>query len=240
VLLTGGSEQSRDLPVPAATSTASTSPWSSCPSKTRSTRATSSKARLRADGKHVIVIGGGDTGVRLRRHQQPARRRQCHAVRGDAPAARARKTRPMTWPYWPLKLRTSSSHEEGCERDVCHLDQGIHRRKGQSHWPQDRASRVEGRQDGRSAPAPKKTTRPTWCCWPWASSTRWLPCLKPLVSTRDARGNAKASAPNCRGGYSHQCAQGLCRPVTCAAGRAWWCGRIREGRQAARAVDEFF
>ena len=47
---------------PAATWTASTSRWSSCRSRTRSTPATRSRARSRADGKHVIVIGGGDTG----------------------------------------------------------------------------------------------------------------------------------------------------------------------------------
>ena len=73
----------------AASSTASTSRWNSCRSRTRSTPATRSRTRCCANGKHVVVIGGGDTGSRLRRHREPPRREERHAVRAAAAAARA-------------------------------------------------------------------------------------------------------------------------------------------------------
>jgi glutamate synthase (NADPH/NADH) small chain len=76
--------------------------------------ATSSRARS-ADGKHVIVIGGGDTGsdcVGTSNRHGAASVTQFEVM----PSRRSRRT-ALTWPYWPIKLRTSSSHEEGCERE---------------------------------------------------------------------------------------------------------------------------
>ena len=55
--------------------------------------------------------------LRLRRHLQPAWRRVDHPVRTAAATAGETENKPLVWPYWPTKLRTSSSHEEGCERD---------------------------------------------------------------------------------------------------------------------------
>jgi glutamate synthase (NADPH/NADH) small chain len=63
------------------------------------------------------VIGGGDTGSDCVGTSQPPRRRQSVTQFEVMPQPPAVENRPMTWPYWPLKLRTSSSHEEGCERD---------------------------------------------------------------------------------------------------------------------------
>ena len=71
---------------------------------------------LSAKGKHVVVIGGGDTGsdcIGTSNRHGAASVTQLEIM----PQPPARENKLMTWPDWPLKLRTSSSHEEGCERD---------------------------------------------------------------------------------------------------------------------------
>ena len=58
-----------------------------------------------------------------------------------------KEDKPMVvWPYWPIKLRTSSSHDEGCEREFAIATKGIHRREGQAHRRQDRPPQMGGRQ----------------------------------------------------------------------------------------------
>ena len=74
------------------------------------------RGTLTATGKHVIVIGGGDTGsdcVGTSNRQGAASVTQLEIM----PKPPAREDKALSWPNWPLKLRTSSSQEEGCERD---------------------------------------------------------------------------------------------------------------------------
>jgi glutamate synthase (NADPH/NADH) small chain len=74
------------------------------------------RGTLTATGKHVVVIGGGDTGsdcVGTSNRQGAASVTQLEIM----PKPPEKEAKAMTWPNWPLKLRTSSSHEEGCERD---------------------------------------------------------------------------------------------------------------------------
>jgi glutamate synthase (NADPH/NADH) small chain len=74
------------------------------------------RGTLSAKGKHVIVIGGGDTGsdcVGTSNRQGAASVTQIEIM----PKPPVMEDKAMVWPDWPLKLRTSSSHEEGCERD---------------------------------------------------------------------------------------------------------------------------
>ena len=69
-----------------------------------------------ATGKHVVVIGGGDTGsdcVGTSNRHGAASVTQFELL----PQPPEQEDKPLVWPYWPIKLRTSSSHEEGCERD---------------------------------------------------------------------------------------------------------------------------
>lgn len=71
---------------------------------------------ITARGKHVVVIGGGDTGsdcIGTANRQGAASITQLEIM----PEPPARENKALTWPFWPLKLRTSSSQEEGCERD---------------------------------------------------------------------------------------------------------------------------
>src|SRR4029077_9533072 len=74
------------------------------------------KGTLTAKGKHVIVIGGGDTGsdcVGTSNRQGAASVTQLEIM----PQPPERENKALTWPDWPIKLRTSSSQEEGCDRD---------------------------------------------------------------------------------------------------------------------------
>ena len=71
---------------------------------------------LSAKGKHVVVIGGGDTGsdcIGTSNRHGAASVTQFEIM----PQPPAKENKPLVWPDWPLKLRTSSSHQEGCERD---------------------------------------------------------------------------------------------------------------------------
>ena len=71
---------------------------------------------ISATGKHVVVIGGGDTGsdcIGTSNRHGAVSVTQLEIM----PQPPTRENKQLTWPDWPLKLRTSSSHEEGCERD---------------------------------------------------------------------------------------------------------------------------
>ena len=82
------------------------------------------RGSLTATGKHVIVIGGGDTGsdcVGTSNRQGALSVTQLEIM----PKPPEKEDKALTWPNWPLKLRTSSSHEEGCERDFAVLTKRV-------------------------------------------------------------------------------------------------------------------
>src|SRR5919112_1796815 len=116
VLLTGGAEQSRDLPVPGRDLDGVHFAMEFLPQQNKVNAGDKVKGQLRADGKHVIVIGGGDTGsdcVGTSNRHGAASVTQFELT----PQPPEHENKPLTWPYWPYKLRTSSSHEEGCDRE---------------------------------------------------------------------------------------------------------------------------
>ena len=118
VALTGGlREAARPAGAGARARRASTSRWSSCRSRTRRSRATSVASQILATGKHVVRDRRRRHRQRLHRHLDPPGRRVGDELRADAACRPTQENKPLTWPYWPLKLRTSSSHEEGAERD---------------------------------------------------------------------------------------------------------------------------
>ena len=115
VILTGGSEQSRDLPVPGRDLDGVHFAMEFLPQQNKVNAGDKVKAQTLATGKHVIVIGGGDTGsdcVGTSNRHGAASVTQFELL----PQPPAHENGPLTWPYWPTKLRTSSSHEEGCAR----------------------------------------------------------------------------------------------------------------------------
>ncbi len=116
VLLTGGAEQPRDLPVPGRELKGVHFAMEFLPMQNKVNAGDSFPNQIRADGKHVIVIGGGDTGSDC---VGTSNRHGAKSVTQFElmPMPPEQEDRSLTWPYWPYKLRTSSSHQEGCDRE---------------------------------------------------------------------------------------------------------------------------
>jgi glutamate synthase (NADPH) small chain len=118
VVLTGGAEKARDLPVPGRELKGIHFAMDFLPQQNR--RVSGEKADdgepILATGKHVVVIGGGDTGSDCigTSFRQGAASVTNFEIMPEPPL---HENKALTWPNWPLKLRTSSSHEEGAERD---------------------------------------------------------------------------------------------------------------------------
>ena len=118
VLLTGGAQVPRDLPVPGRglKGVHFAMDFLSQNNKRVAGDSIPAQAEITAKGKHVIVIGGGDTGsdcIGTSIRQGAASVQQLEIM----PRPPEQENKPLVWPYWPLKFRTSSSQEEGVERD---------------------------------------------------------------------------------------------------------------------------
>ena len=124
VVLTGGAEKARDLQVPGRELKGIHFAMDFLPQQNR--RVSGEKADggepILATGKHVVVIGGGDTGSDCigTSIRQGALSVTNFEIMPQPPVL---ENKPMTWPDWPLKLRTSSSHEEGAKRHFAVMTQ---------------------------------------------------------------------------------------------------------------------
>ena len=243
VVLTGGAEQSRDLPVPGRDLDGIHFAMEFLPQQNQVNAGATVKNQLSAAGKHVVVIGGGDTGsdcVGTSNRHGAASVTQFELL----PMPPEHENKPLVWPYWPIKLRTSSSHEEGCEREFAIATKEFI--GGDGKGSEKDTGRVKS----------LKSVRVEWQGGKMievAGSEQVIPAdlvllamgfVSPVASVldgfgvaRDARGNAKAGT-EAVGGY----ATGV--PKVFAAGdmrrgQSLVVWAIREGRQAARAVDEF-
>ncbi|MBU6437274.1 MAG: glutamate synthase subunit beta, partial [Betaproteobacteria bacterium] len=116
VLLAGGAEQSRDLPVPGRELDGIHFAMEFLPLQNKVNAGDKLKGQISAAGKHVVVIGGGDTGSDC---VGTSNRHGAKSVTQFEllPQPPEHENKPLVWPYWPIKLRTSSSHEEGCDRE---------------------------------------------------------------------------------------------------------------------------
>jgi len=235
VLLTGGAEQSRDLPVPGRDLQGVYFAMEFLPQQNKVNAGDKLKDQLRADGKHVIVIGGGDTGsdcVGTSNRHGAASVTQFEVM----PQPPVEENRPMTWPYWPIKLRTSSSHEEGCDREFAISTKEFIGEKGRLTGL--KTVRVEWK-DGKQVEVAgsEQTLKADLVLLAMGFVSPVASVLDAFGVSRDNRGNAKASAEFAGGYLTNQ-------PKVFAAGdmrrgQSLVVWAIREGRQAARAVDEF-
>ena len=234
VLLAAGAERSRDLPAPGRELQGVHYAMEFLPQQNKVNAGGKVKAQIRAEGKDVIVIGGGDTGsdcVGTSNRQGARSVTQFELM----PMPPDHENKPLVWPYWPTKLRTSSSHEEGCEREFAIATKEFVGEGGKVVAL--KAVRVEW-QDGKMVEV--------------ADTEQTLPAdlvllamgfVSPLASLleafgveRDARGNAKASV-DAAGGYVTSVAK-VFAAGDVRRGQSLVVWAIREGRQAARAVDE--
>ena len=253
VVLTGGAEQSRDLAVPGRELDGIHFAMEFLPLQNKVNAGDKLKGQglvqIRADGKHVIVIGGGDTGsdcVGTSNRHGAASVTQFEVM----PQPPVEENRPMTWPYWPIKLRTSSSHEEGCEREFAISTKEFVGTSAQGKDSKDskgsKGSKVTGLKtvqvewkDGKlvEVPGTEKTLKADLVLLAMGFVSPVASVLEAFGVDKDARGNAKAST-DFTGGYATNV------PKVFAAGdirrgQSLVVWAIREGRQAARAVDEF-
>ena len=116
IVLSGGAEWPRDLPVPGRDLAGIHFAMDFLPQQNKVVAGDKVPGQILATGKHVVVIGGGDTG------SDCVGTSNRHGARSVTqfellPQPPDQEDKPLVWPYWPIKLRTSSSHEEGCERD---------------------------------------------------------------------------------------------------------------------------
>jgi glutamate synthase (NADPH/NADH) small chain len=235
VLLTGGAEQSRDLPVPGRELDGIHFAMEFLPQQNKLNAGDKLTSQLRADGKHVIVIGGGDTGsdcVGTSNRHGAANVTQFELL----PQPPEEENRPLTWPYWPIKLRTSSSHEEGCQREFAIATKEFIGDNGKLTGL--KTVRVEWK-DGKMAEVPgsEQLLKADLVLLAMGFVSPVTAVLEAFGVERDGRGNAKATT-EFTGGYKTS-ADKVFAAGDMRRGQSLIVWAIREGRQAARAVDEF-
>ncbi len=240
VLLTGGSEQSRDLPAPGRDLAGIHFAMEFLPQQNKVNGGDKVKDQLRAEGKHVVVIGGGDTGSDCvgtsTRHGAAA------VVQFEVmPMPPEHENKPLVWPYWPLKLRTSSSHDESAEKGLLKREFAISTKEfvGENGKVTGvKTVRVEWK-DGKmvEVAGTEEIIKADLVLLAMGFVNPVATILEGFGVEKDARGNAKAST-EFTGGYATNV------PKVFAAGdirrgQSLVVWAIREGRQAARSVDEF-
>ena len=237
VLLTGGSEQSRDLPVPGRELDGVHFAMEFLPMQNKVNAGDKLKHQLRADGKHVIVIGGGDTGsdcVGTSNRHGAASVTQFEVM----PQPPDEENRPLTWPYWPTKLRTSSSHQEGCERAFAVATKAFTAGTGKDK------GRVTGLitvniefKEGKlvEIAGTEKSYQADLVLLAMGFVNPVANVLDAFGVTKDARGNARAHTDE--GGYRSNVDK-VFVAGDMRRGQSLVVWAIREGRQAARSVDQ--
>jgi glutamate synthase (NADPH/NADH) small chain len=194
--------------------------------------------QIMATGKHVIVIGGGDTGSDC---VGTSNRHGAKSVTQFEllPQPPEQENKPLVWPYWPVKLRTSSSQEEGCNRDWAVATKRLEGRDGKVEKLV--AARVEWKKD---ASGQMKMVEMPGTEFELPADLVLLamgfvgPAQRGLLEqagvSKDARSNVQANTDDYRSSIAKIFAAGDMR-----RGQSLVVWAIREGRQCARAVDEF-
>jgi glutamate synthase (NADPH/NADH) small chain len=238
VALTGGAEKPRDLPVPGRDLDGVHFAMDFLPQQNRVVAGDSVAQQITAGGKRVVVIGGGDTGsdcVGTSNRQGALSIVQFELL----PQPPEVENKPLVWPYWPIKLRTSSSHEEGCDRD---WSVATKRFEGSSGRVERLiAARVEWQRDGSGAmrmvevPGSEFSIDADLVLLAMGfTGPADLPLFTQFGIERDARSNVKANTGDYRTNVAKVFAAGDMR-----RGQSLVVWAIREGRQCAHAIDAF-
>lgn len=235
VLLTGGAEQPRDLPVAGRELEGIHFAMEFLPQQNKINAGDRLEKQIRADGKHVVVIGGGDTGSDC---VGTSNRHGAKSVTQFElmPQPPEHENKPLVWPYWPIKLRTSSSHEEGCEREFAIATKEFIGENGKVKAL--KSVHVEFK-DGKleEIPGTEKVIPADLVLLAMGFVSPIGSILESFGVEKDARGNARATTDG------ERCYTTNVQKVFAAGdmrrGQSLVVWAIREGRQAARAVDEF-
>ncbi len=234
VVLAGGAEQPRDLPVPGRELEGVHFAMDFLPLQNRRVAGDGKVAELWATGKHVVIIGGGDTGSDCVGTSN--RHRAASVTQFELLPMPPDVDKNPVWPYWPQRLRTSSSHEEGAERDWAIATKRLVGEGGKV--TKLVAARVEWK-DGQTQEVPDSEFEMpadlVLLAMGFVSPVQSM--LESFGVEKDNRGNARATTEDA-GCYATSV------PKVFAAGdmrrgQSLVVWAIREGRQCARAVDEF-
>ncbi len=195
------------------------------------------RGTLSAKGKHVVVIGGGDTGsdcVGTSNRHGAASVTQLEVM----PQPPEKEDKALTWPDWPLKMRTSSSHEEGCERDFAVMTKRALGEGGKLRALEcvrvEWAKGDDGRMAMREVPGSAFELRADLVLLAMGFVGPRKPgMIEQAGVTLDGRGNVLANTTDYRSSVPKLFAAGDMR-----RGQSLVVWAIREGRQCARAIDE--
>ncbi len=242
VVLAGGAEHPRDLPIPGRELDGVYFAMDFLPLQNKRVAGDANVPDLWAKDKHVIVIGGGDTGSDCvgTSNRHGAKSVTQFEVMPKPP--QIEQGNPV-WPYWPMKLRTSSSHEEGAQRDFA---VSTKRLKGEGGKVKSLvAARVEWKKD--PANGQMRMVEVPGSEWEIPADLVLLAMgfvnpvhqgiLDQLGVAYDDRSNVRATTEGKDSYYTSL-------PKIFAAGdmrrgQSLVVWAIREGRQCARSVDEF-
>ena len=232
VVLTGGAEQPRELPMPGRELAGIHFAMDFLPQQNRrvSNEPLGEAPPIRATGKHVVVIGGGDTGsdcIGTSIRQGALSVTQLEIM----PLPPERENKLLTWPDWPLKLRTSSSQEEGAERDFSVMTRAFSGQHGHVH----KLHCVRVDEQFEPIPGTDFDLRAGLVLLAMGFvHPVHEGMIGELAIALDPRGNVKAGTQTYQTSSSKVFAAGDMR-----RGQSLVVWAIREGRQAAAAVDQF-
>lgn len=235
VLLAGGAEQPRDLQVSGRELAGVHFAMDFLTPQNKVNAGDVIENQIKATGKKVVVIGGGDTGSDCvgTSNRQGALSVVQLEVNTKPPT---QENKSIVWPNWPMKLRTSSSHDEGCERDWSVMTKELVGENGQVTGI--KAVRLEWIDGKMSEIAGSEFIIPAdlvFLAMGFMSPVQKL--LDVFGIEKDQRGNAKATT---EGADSYKTSKAkVFAAGDMRRGQSLVVWAIREGRQAARAVDEF-
>jgi len=239
VILAGGAEWPRDLPVPGRELAGIEFAMDFLPPQNKVVAGDTIANQTLATGKHVVVIGGGDTGsdcVGTSNRHGAATITQFELL----PMPPEQENKPMVWPYWPTKLRTSSSHEEGCARDWSVATKRFEGSNG--NVEKLIAARVEWK-DGKITEVPNSEFEIkadlVLLAMGFVSPTQTglLEQFSALGVEKDQRQNVKAAT---EGIMAYQTTNAkVFAAGDMRRGQSLVVWAIREGRQCAKSVDEY-
>jgi len=232
VLLTGGAEKPRDLSIPGRELNGIHPAMDFLPQQNRrnSKEPPLDNKPILAGGKHVIVIGGGDTGsdcIGTSLRQGALSVTQLEIM----PRPPDRENKPLVWPDWPLKFRTSSSQQEGAERDFSVVTRSFTGENGDVK--KLHCMRVDGKMQPIAGSEFELKADLVLLAMGFLGPVQ-DGMLSSLGVKLDARGNVEANMMNYKSSLPKVFSAGDMR-----RGQSLVVWAIREGRQAARAVDEF-
>ena len=234
VVLAGGAEQPRDLPVPGRELDGVHFAMNFLLLQNRRVAGDKAVPEIWATGKHVVIIGGGDTGSDCvgTSNRHGAKSITQFELLPEPPEL----NRNPVWPYWPMIKRTSASHEEGALRDWAVATKRFEGSNGKVEKLV--AARVE-RKDGKmqEVPGSEYEIKADLVLLAMGFVGPVQTILDAFGVAKDARGNARATTDGA-GCYATSVSK-VFAAGDMRRGQSLVVWAIREGRQCARAVDEF-